>query len=77
MSGRSGPIVSDHTPSSPFWKGTGFCCPRAVRMATPASETLRASGAFSRSRTVRSSRTSGEFSGAENGTRLSAFRCGS
>ena len=47
--------------------------PSAVSIATPASETLRASGAFSRNVTVRSSRTSGELSGALNGTRFSVF----
>jgi polar amino acid transport system substrate-binding protein len=46
-------------------------------LCTPASETLFASGAFSRNVTVRSSRTSGELSGAVNGTRPSVFRCGS
>ena len=73
MSGRSGPTVSDHTPSSPFWKGTGFSWPSAVSIATPASETVRASGAFSRKVTVRSSRTSGELRGALKGMRFSVF----
>ena len=76
MSGRSGPTVSDHTPSAPFSKGTGAFLPSATRMATPASDTARASGAFSRNVTVRSSRTSGELSGALKGTRFSVFFCG-
>jgi hypothetical protein len=69
-------MVKDHTPSAPFWKGTGFSWPSVVRMATPASATLRASGALSRKVTMRSSRTSGELSGALKGTRFSAFLCG-
>ena len=77
MSGASGPTVSVHTPSAPFWKGTGFGWPSAVRTATPASSTRCASGAFRRKVTVRSSRTSGEWSGALNGTRFCEFFCGS
>jgi hypothetical protein len=73
MSGRSGPTVSDHTPSAPFWKGTGFSWRSAVRIATPASETVRASGALSRNVTVRSSRTSGELKGALKGIMFSVF----
>ncbi|MCK7533791.1 MAG: hypothetical protein MZV63_23560 [Marinilabiliales bacterium] len=76
MSGRSGPTVSDHTPSGPFWNSTVSV--RRARSASrqPARDTLLACGAFRRNVTVQSSRTSGEFSGALKGTRFSVFFCG-
>ncbi len=77
MSGFSGPTVSVHTPSSPFVNATGlFPAPSAVSSATPDNCTSLAAGARRRKVTVRSSRTSGEFSLALNGTRFSVFFCG-
>ncbi len=63
--------------NKPFVKGIGSL-PRllAVWIASTGRTTFCALGAFNRKVTVLSSRTSGEFTEALNGTRFSVFFCG-
>jgi hypothetical protein len=73
----SGPTVSVQSPSASFSKGTGVLpLPIASRIGPPVKATVRASGAFSRKVTVRSSLTSGEIRLAPYGASPWVFLCG-